>query len=203
MAVITISRQYGAGGKTLGKMLAKELGYTFVDSDIIKMIAKEANVSPEWVRTVEKDAGTRFSKIITGMIAKHLVDQVLKGEKGYIDDKIYLDYLVLIISKIADENNVVILGRGSQYILDDHPDAFHIFLIQELENRVKFIKENYKLNEQQARQVVNNEDKRRLNYFSKLGKKDFDNPSLYHMVLNMNRMDINKAFQLICALLKD
>ena len=203
MAVITISRQYGAGGKTLGKMLAKELGYTFVDSDIIKMIAKEANVSPEWVRTVEKDAGTRFSKIITGMIAKHLVDQVLKGEKGYIDDKIYLDYLVLIISKIADENNVVILGRGSQYILDDHPDAFHIFLIQELENRVKFIKENYKLNEQQARQVVNNEDKRRLNYFSKLGKKDFDNPSLYHMVLNMNRMDINKAFQLTCALLKD
>ncbi len=203
MAVITISRQYGAGGKTLGKMLAKELGYTFVDSNIIKMIAKEANVSPEWVRTVEKDAGTRFSKIITSMIAKHLVDQVLKGEKGYIDDKIYLDYLVLIISKIADENNAVILGRGSQYILDDHPDAFHIFLIRELENRVKFIKENYNLTDQQTRQVVNNEDKRRLNYFSRLGKKDFDNPSLYHMVLNMNYIDINKAFQLICTLLKD
>ena len=203
MAVITISRQYGAGGKTLAKMLAKELGYTFVDADIIKMIAKEANVSPEWVESVEKDAGTRFSKIITSMIAKHLVDQVLKDEKGYIDDEKYLDYLVLIITKIADENNAVILGRGSQYILNNHPDAFHLFLIRELENRVKFIIENYKLTDQQARQVVNDEDKRRLNYFSRLGKKDFDNPSLYHMVLNMNRMDINKAFQLICTLLKD
>jgi len=203
MAVITISRQYGAGGKTLAKMLAKKLGYTFVDADIIKMIAKEANVSPEWVESVEKDAGTRFSKIITSMIAKHLVDQVLKDEKGYIDDEKYLDYLVLIITKIADENNAVILGRGSQYILNNHPDAFHLFLIRELENRVKFIIENYKLTDQQARQVVNDEDKRRLNYFSRLGKKDFDNPSLYHMVLNMNRMDINKAFQLICTLLKD
>ena len=67
MAVITISRQYGAGGKSLGKMIANELDYTFADSDIIQQIAKEANVSPHWVESFEKEAGTKLSRVISSM----------------------------------------------------------------------------------------------------------------------------------------
>lgn len=202
MAVITISRQFGAGGKTLGKMLAEEFGYTFADNDIIQMIAKEANVSPRWVASFEKEAGSKLSRVISSMVSQRLVDRVLKDERGYLDEQIYLEYLVLIIAQTADEGDVVILGRGSQYILDDHPDAYHILLIDEFEHRVKFMIENYKLSERKARQVVTAEDKRRANLYSKLGKKDYDNPELYHLVLNMSRINLDAAFNLVCNLVR-
>ena len=103
MAVITISRQFGAGGITLGKMVAEKFGYTFADTDIIKMVAEMANVSTHFVETVEKEAGGKFSKIVTRLVSKPLLERILKDERGYIDEEIYLDYLVLIIAQIADE----------------------------------------------------------------------------------------------------
>jgi len=197
MAVITISRQFGAGGKTLGKMIAGELDYTFADSDIIQHIAKEANVSPQWVESFEKEAGTKLSRVISSMVSQRWIDRILKDERGYLDEQIYLDYLVLIVAKMADEGDVVILGRGSQYILNDHPEAFHVLLIDELEHRIKFIVDRYNVSEKQATRIVSNEDKRRLNLYSKLGKKDYDSPGLYHMVLNMNRFTLEQASAMI------
>ena len=200
MAVITISRQYGAGGKTLGKMIADKFGYTFADSEIIKMVAEMANVSTHFVETVEKEAGGKFSKFIQKTVSKPLVDRVLKDERGYIDEEIYLDYLVLIISQMADDGDVVILGRGSQYILNDHPDAYHILLIDEFENRVQFMMANYELSKSRATQVVRSEDKRRKNLYQKLRKSDYDNPFLYHLVLNMSKVNLEQALQLVCTL---
>ncbi len=200
MAVITISRQFGAGGITLGKMVAKKFGYTFADTEIIKMVAEMANVSTHFVETVEKEAGGKFSKIITRLVSKPLLERVLKDEHGYIDEEIYLDYLVLIIAQMADDGDVVILGRGSQYILNDHQDAYHILLINTFENRVKFMQTNYELSKSRAVQVVKSEDKRRFNLYHKLGKTDYDHPDLYHLVLNMGRVSLDKASELICNL---
>jgi cytidylate kinase len=200
MAVITISRQFGAGGITLGKMIAEKFGYTFADMQIIKMVAEMANVSTHFVETVEKEAGGKFSKFISKMVSKPLVERILKDERGYIDEEIYLDYLVLIIAQMADDGDVVILGRGSQYILNDHPDAYHILLIDTFENRARFMQKNYDLSQSRATQVVKNEDKRRFNLYKKLHKTDYDNPELYHLVLNMNRIHLDKAFELVSDL---
>lgn len=200
MAVITISRQFGAGGKTLGKMVADKLGYTFADSDIIQKIAEEANVSPHWVESFEKEAGTKLSRVISTMVSQRWVDRILKDEHGYLDEKIYLDYLILIIAQMADEGNVVILGRGSQYILDDHPDALHVLLIDEWDSRVDFMKNQYDMPRNKAERVVNAEDRRRMNLYSKLGKRDYDHPSLYHLVINMHRFTLEQAMDLICYL---
>ncbi len=131
------------------------------------------------------------------MVSKRLVDRILKDERGYIDERLYLDYLVVIIAQIAEEGNAVILGRGSQYILHDHPDACHILLINEFENRVKFMMEQYDLSESRAVQVVNREEKRRTNLYKKIGKTDYDNPALYHLVLNMGKLDMQKAVKLV------
>ncbi len=200
MAVITISRQFGAGGKTLGKMIAKTLGYTFADDHIIEMVAEAANVSPHWVESVEKEAGSTLSRIISSMVSKRWLDRVLVGERGYIDEDIYLDYIVVIIAQVAEDGDVVILGRGSQYILDDHPDAHHVLLIDEVENRVKLMMDHYDLSQKQAARVVSKEDKRRLSFYRKLGQEDFDDPSLYHLVLNMSRVDLETASKLVCKL---
>ena len=200
MAVITISRQYGAGGITLGKMIADELGYVFANSEIIARVAEMANVSTHWVETVENEAGGKLSRFITRLVSKPLVDRILKDERGYIDEEIYLDYLVLIIAQIADEGNTVVLGRGSQYILNDHPDAFHILMIDEFENRVRFMKEHYDLPDTRAMRVVKGEDKRRKALFQKLGKTDYDDPFLYHLVLNMSKVSLEQAKNMVCNL---
>jgi cytidylate kinase len=200
MAIITISRQFGAGGKILGKMIAKTLGYTFADDHIVEMVAEAANVSPHWVESVEKEAGSTLSRIISSMVSKRWLDRILVGERGYIDEDIYLDYIVVIISQVAEEGDVIILGRGSQYILDDHPDAHHVLLIDEVEHRVKFMMDHYDLSQKQAARVVRKEDKRRLNFYRKLGKEDFDDPALYHLVLNMSRVDLETASKLVCKL---
>ncbi len=197
MAVVTISRQYGAGGMTLGKQLAERLNYTFADRDIIQRIAKEANVSQDWVISFEKEAGSKVSRMVSKMVSQRLVDRVLKSERGYLDEKIYLDYLVLIIAQIADEGDVVIMGRGSQYILDDHPDAYHVLLIDNFENRVKFLIDNYQLTDRQAAQTVRYEDRRRASLYRKLGKQDYDNSSLYHLVVNMAYLDMPSAVSLV------
>jgi cytidylate kinase len=197
MAVITISRQFGAGGKTVGRQVADALGYTFVDDDIVQKIAELAKVSPGWVESVEKEAGGRLSRLVSKMVSKPLVERILKDERGYIDEEIYIDYLVVLISQMADEGNVVILGRGSQYILNDLPDSYHVLLINNFENRVKFMIERYKLTRQKATQVVKSEDKRRINLYRKIGKQDYDQPELYHLVINMARVDMNEAIEMI------
>ncbi len=200
MAVITISRQFGAGGKTVGKMVADKLGYTFADDDIIQMVAEAANVSPHWVESIENEAGGKLSRVVSSMVSKRLVDRILKDERGYLDERLYLDYLVVIIAQIAEEGDVVILGRGSQYILNDHPDAYHILLLNSFENRTRFMKEHYDFSESRAAHIVTREDKRRLNLYRKIGKTDFDNPALYNLVLNMARVPVPTAVKLIVDL---
>jgi cytidylate kinase len=200
MAVITISRQFGAGGITLGKMIAESMGYTFADSDILQRVAKEANVSTHWVESFEKEAGSKLSRMISSMVSKRWLDRVIGDERGYLDEQIYLDYLVLIIAQFADEGDVVILGRGSQYILNDHPDAVHILLVNELENRVKFMMDRYEMPRKKAERTVVNEDRRRVNLYKRVGKSDYEDPQLYHMVLNMGRLDLETARDMVCKL---
>jgi len=200
MAVITISRQFGAGGKTMGEMIAKKLGYTFLDHNLIQMVATKAKVSAGWVEDIEKEAGGKLQRFITGLISKNTINKILDDDKGYIDEEIYADTLNQVINKAADEGNTVILGRGSQYILKDRKDAYHILMIAEKEDRIRFMEKYYKLTTAQATQVVAKEDQRRINLYHKFGRQDYDNPNLYHLVLNMSRIDLDKGCELVCSL---
>ena len=200
MAVITISRQFGAGGKTLGTMVAQRLGYTFVDNEIIQMVATEAKVSKTWVESIEKEAGGTLQRLITNLVSKSLVERILSGERGYIDEEIYVDTLRKIITKLAEAGNVVIIGRGGQYILQDDPKTLHILLVGDFEHRVEFMEKHYNLNNKQATQAVTLDDRRRVSLYRKFGKEDYDNPDLYHLVLNMNRVELNKGCDLVVKL---
>jgi len=200
MPVITISRQFGAGGKTLGEMIAKKLNYSFVDNEIIQMVAKKAKVSTHWVESIEKEAGGKLLKFMTGLVSKSLVERILDEKRGYIDEEIFVDLLNKIINQIADEGNVVILGRGGQYVLRDREDAFHVLLIAHMNDRVRFMEEHYDLSTAQATQAVNREDKRRSSLYRKFGKEDYDHPDLYHLVLNMSKLKLEKACDLTCDL---
>jgi cytidylate kinase len=199
MAVITISRQFGAGAMALGKMLAETYGYTLASREIVQQIADKAKVSTDFVLSVEKEAGTRLSRFMTRIISSRgMVSKILRDDSGYIDEKLYLDYLVLTVVQIADEGNAIVMGRGSQYILRSHPDAIHILLVDDLDNRIKRVERREKVSSEEAARIVHHEDKRRLNLYHRLGKQDYDSPSLYHMVLNMSRLTRRQAFDMIC-----
>lgn len=202
MSVITISRQFGAGGKTLGEIVAKTMGYTLVDEEIIQMVAKKAKVSTNFVQSIEKEAGGKLLKFMSRLVTKSYVDRILDERHGYIDEEIYVDLLNKIIGQIGDEGNAVVIGRGSQYILKDYKDTYHILLVADLEDRISFMEKKYKLSRSQAVQVVNSRGKRRANLYRKFGKQDFDQPTLYHMVLNMSKLDMNKASDLVCKLVR-
>lgn len=203
MAVITISRQYGAGAMALGKNLAEKFGYTLASREIVQGIADKAKVSTDFVLSVEKEAGTKLSRFMTRIISSRgMVSKILRDDSGYIDEKLYLDYLVLTVVQIADEGNAVIMGRGSQYILRTHPDAVHILLVDDLENRIRRVEKREKVSSEQAARIVSHEDRRRLSLYHRLGKQDFDSPALYHMVLNMSRLSPGHAFEMICQLVE-
>lgn len=202
MAVVTISRQFGAGGITVGELVAKKCGYTLYDNEIIQLIANKAKVSTSWVEELEREAGGAFQKFLTQVVPKGLVDRVLGDEKGYIDEEIYVDMLHLVIKKIAEEGNAVIIGRGGQYILEGYPDVFHVLLAAEKNDRIRFIEDKYNLSPKQAVHLVNSEDKRRLNLYRKFRREDFDLPAHYQLVINTSKINREIAADLVCKMVK-
>lgn len=201
MAVITVSRQFGAGGLTLSQNIAKKLDYTFIDNELIQLVAEKAQVSKDWVHSVEKEAGGKLHQFINRLMPKGVVGRILDDQRGYIDEDIYIDLLKQIIRQLAVEGNCIILGRGGQYILKDHPDAFHVLLIAEREYRLRFIEAKYKLKRQVAEQVITAEDRRRINLYRKFDKSDYDLPGHYHLTLNMSKLSLDTATQLVSQLI--
>ncbi len=200
MPVVTISRQFGAGGKTLGKAVADRLGIPFLDNELIQMVARKARVSTNWVASIEKEAGGRLLRFISGLVSRSLVDRVLDNQRGYIDEEIYVDLLHQIISQIAAEGDAVILGRGGQYILRNDPEAYHILLVGDKPDRVRFMEEHYEMPPSRALKVVTMEERRRANLYRYFGREDYDDPQLYHLSLNMSQVHMDVACRLVCRL---
>jgi len=204
MAVITISRQFGAGGKSIGEKLAEKLDYTLVDEDLIEYVAQKANVSPEWVRSVEKDAGGTLLRYLTGLapLRQSYLYKTIINRQGYIDGHRYVQLLDDIIKRIAADGNVIIIGRGSQYILQTHPQTIHLMLVAERSDRIGLLRRKYDLDHAQASQIIAKQDKIRTNLFRYFGKEDFDDPLLYHLVMNTSRISLDEAVDMVCGLVQ-
>jgi cytidylate kinase len=200
MSVITISRHFGAGGRTLGEMVSKRLGYAFYDNEVIQLVSVKAKVSEEEVQFLEEDTRGAFKKLISGITPKSLHDLVLSRKHGVIDEEVYVDVLRKIIIEIADEGNAVIIGRGSQYVLEDSPDAYHVLVTGDRKDRIRFMEEKHGFTHAQAVKAVNDEEKRRANLYSKLGQTDYDQPDRYHLVLNTSMLDLESACEMVCKL---
>lgn len=202
MAVITISRQFGAGGRTLGKMVSKQLDYRLFDDLIIQEIAKHAKVSKKMVISMERTAGGTLSKFISSLISSDYIDRLMGDEKGYMDEEIYVQVLHDVMVKLASEDNVVLVGRGGQYILKDFEGTCHIYMVANMADRVKFMQKHYKLSDAKAKAAVLKGEKKRANLYKKFGKRDFFDPNLYHMTLNMSRVSLEKAVAMVCDLVE-
>ena len=202
MAVITISRQFGAGGRTLGEMIAKDLGYLFLDDLIIQELAEKARVSIDSIKSMERTAGSTFSRLISRMFSQNYMERIIGADKGYIDEHIYVELLHEVIMEFAKQDNVVLLGRGGQYILQNFDGAYHILLVADWENRIKFMQRFYKASDAKAKKAVKQGETRRSGLYKKFGKEDYDQPYLYHLVLNMSRLSLDQASKEIRILIQ-
>jgi cytidylate kinase len=203
MSVITISRQFGAEGKTLGRRLADTLGYYYADEDIIERAVVEVYLSSDGKKIFEAEPGDKLKRFISRLnpFGTSLMELPLSDKERHIDGFKYVELLNLIIPKIAKEGNAIIVGRGGQYVLQDFEDTFHILLIAKEEDRIKFIENDYRVSRVRTIQILKRMAKRRANLYSYFGKKDYDDPKLYNLVLNMSLLSIDKAEELICKLI--
>jgi cytidylate kinase len=202
MSVITISRQFGAGGRTLGEMVSEKLGYEFYDNEVIQMVSIQAKVSADSVAALEKETVGIFKKFMADIVPKSLKDLMVSRKQEIIDEEIYVDILQKIITEIAEDGNAVIIGRGSQYILKDRGDVFHVLITADGNDREKFLEKKYDLTHEQTVRAVSQDDRRRANLYRKFGETDYDEPDRYHLVLNTSKLDFETASELICELVK-
>ena len=202
MAVITISRQFGAGGKSLAERIAQKMGYEIAHEEIIEKLAEMAQVTTEGIRTYEvedlgdSDEGGSF------LSPKKFIDHIFDTSKKYMESDRYVALLNQILPQIAEKGNTIILGRGAQFILKDHRDTVHVLLIADIDDRIGFMQETYNLSRSEAANSVNKQSIRRRKLMKLFHSDDYDQPVHYDMVLNMSKLDMDLAVEMISSLVE-
>lgn len=202
MSVLCISRQFGAGGKTLGARLAKRLGWTLVYNDVLNQVAKEAKVSPEWVEAVDKEAGDWLMRFVTSLVPSDFIERHLGENLHDFDEKRYRQFLTKVINNIADHGKAVIVGRGCQFILADRQDAYKVLLVANYDDRIKFMMEHYKLSKEKAESLVMKEERRRNRFIEGMGVEKPDDVCHYHLALNTSLVSLQQAEDMVFNLAK-
>jgi len=203
MATITISRQFGAGGTTLGARLAKRLGYRYVDDELIKEVAQKVGVSPSRVRTFEKSGTSKLMKLLDLVVNPQFIERHT-SEKAPLTEERYVEEIKEILLNLHRKGNVVIIGRGGNYTLKGLPGTIHVLLVADMEHRVQFLREKYKMRKSEAESAVKRADMIRtrfLNCFAPEGSHD--DPLLYTVSLNMKDVAMDKAESIIAGLVRD
>jgi len=203
MAVVSISRQFGAGGRTLGQQVAKRLGYQFIDQTVIDRVAEKANVSAEWVEAVEKEAGGRLMRILSGLVSSDFIERLL-GESSCeacdFDQKKYVGFIEKVFREIAEQGEAVIIGRASQVILKDDPQVIRVLLVGELEDRIQFMMNRHKLDRIGAERAISIAERKRKAMMSLFGVEDPDSPYLYQLIINTSQTSLPWAEDIICCM---
>ena len=199
MAVICISRQFGAGGKTLAERLAKRLGYDMTDQELVSRAAKETGHADEWVDTTGREVG--LTKGFTASLTSSNFMARLLGQPGADDNTIKLAELFKkYIPEIAARDKVIFLGRGSQFILPNGPPYLKILLVASDETRVNFMMKTYNLDRNEAEKVIRDWEKNRSAFLCRFTSKDHNDPSLYDLVINASVVNLDLAEKLTADL---
>lgn len=203
MAIITISRQFGAGGATLGKEIADKLKYRFVSLAIMNEIAKEANVSVNWVKSVDKSAGDWLMRFTSKMVTSDFMDRHVGEARADFDEKKYCIFLKSIMPKIAEQDNAVIIGRGSQFILQGYPNVVHILLVADMDARISFLEKHWRVSKSEAERTIQTQQKRRRIFLKNFDPREPNDPSIYHVTINTSKINLEKARDLVIWMVRN
>ncbi len=181
MAAITISRHLGSGGATIAQAIAEELGYHLLDRELVDLVAQELSASPEKALMLDERAFGWMTSVALSVL------QAFQAERP-ITPEAYSFVSANVIREAAAAGNVVILGRGAQAILGKKPGTFHVHVVAALDARVIRIAERDGVGQAEARRRIHESDNDRRAYVWSLGQRDWEDPLLYDLVLNTDRL---------------
>lgn len=199
--VITIGRQYGSGGRIIGKKLAEELGISFYNREIIELAAKKTGMSEEAFEKVDETAASSLLySIATGayMFGNYVSPQVDLP----LNDKLFIIQSE-IIKSIAKKESCVIVGRCADYILKDRKDVVNIFIHANKDIRKKRAVEEYKIAPNKVDSYLNKIDKKRSVYYNYYTGEKWGYSSNYQLCLDSGVLGIEGCVHMIESIVKE
>lgn len=193
--VITIGRQFGSGGRSIGEKLAKKLGINFYDKELISIAAKESGMSPEVFEGVDEKATN--SLLYTLSMGMYSFGSGLPAMGDLpVNDKLYL-LQHQIIKDIAEKENCVIVGRCADYVLRDNPKRVSIFIYADMEYRKEQSVKKHGIDAAHAEHIITKTDKNRANYYSFYSGQKWGMPENFDLCIDSSKIDEDKIVELI------
>ncbi len=189
--IVTISREFGSGGRTIGKMVAQKLGYAFYDSEIVNKVAERSGFSPAFIEECGEYAGARSSLLFSLAAA----NQYSIGGMS-MQDKLYLEQ-ANIIKELADQGGCVIVGRCADYVLRERKDCLHVFICSDMESRAKRIVEVYGAKEKSPEKRLTEKDQKRRVYYRNYTGREWGQMKNYALCLNSGVLGLEVCAEMI------
>ena len=194
--VITISRQFGSGGRTVGRRLAERLGVPFYDKELVNQVADETGFD---VSFIEENGEFSPSKSIFSFAMSQGIPIMQNGLS--MSDFIFCVQRQVIL-KLA-EQPCVIVGRGADYVLRDREDCFNVFIHADVQSRAERIVKLYGESEKRPEQRLADKDKKRKIYYKHYTDREWGDAKNYDICLNSGKIGIDKCVALILDAIKD
>ncbi len=211
MPVITVARQFGAGGDTVGQMLARKLKADFLGPQLINQVAHRLELPKEEVEAADEQPGTFLNRLLIALGSANaepaIPPEVAAWTPPFADPafdprRAVLEITQQVIKEAARSGNVVILGRGGAYILRDLEGALHVFLRADEGTRAKTVMERFKISEEEARRRLKQTDENRRAYIRQVYGHGWDLASHYDIVLDTGRLGYDATVNAILAALR-
>ena len=209
MAVITMSRQIGSGADEVANGLCEVLGLQLFEKGLIQQVASELGLGAtemvdysedDYKRATFLDALFRRSRRVEEVLSTwHADEQPGIEATRVLDEELAVDLTRTAIEAACECGNVLIVGRGSQIVLEDRPGVLHLRLVAPIEQRLERLMKGQKMTPAQARRFVTQRDSATEEYLRRFYQADVNDPSLYHMVLNTGKLGIRGCVKVIEA----
>lgn len=190
--IITISREFGSGGRFIGEEVAKALGIAYYDKDIINEIAAKSGLSPEYI---QENAELSPRK---GLFAYAFSVRDIAGKS--VEDMMYETQRKVIVD-IANKEECVIIGRNADYILRDRDDVLNVFIHGNMPEKIQRICKLHNISEEEAVKIINDTDKRRMANYNFYTEQKWGMAANYTLTLNSSQLGYDKCRDIIinCA----
>lgn len=200
--VITINREMGSGGRTIGRKLADKLGVEFYYKSVLKGLQKKFNLTAvelELQKGREQGWWATIKRQLMGSVmSSNPYLPTVTNEAELLDTDEVFKVETEILKGIAEDESCVIAGRSAFYIFRDHPNHLNILIQASMPHRIARVVEKQNISEEEALKVIEKVDKMRENYVNKYTKTSRYDTRNYQLVISMDEMNEDDAVELIC-----
>lgn len=201
---VTISRQFGAGGAIIGRRVAQELGFRYLDQEIVGRVATKLRQEQQILERREERISSLWEDFFK-VFAVGAPDAAYPPPEicRYCSDRELFSLEAEVIQEVASQQNAVIVGRGAFWVLRDHPDLISVFLHADRTTRAATIREFYDLkNERKAFAMVDEYDRHRERFLKAMTGVAWLSAANYHLCLDTGRIGMEIAGDLIVRLVE-